>query len=392
MTRTSQSLTSALDAPASRPRSRHQSDPRATGSVDACLLKLMRGDAVDPYPLYAAIREASPVVQSFAGTWYVFGFDEALPILASYQMRKAVSTSSVTPTAPWSSRRALARLMDPRTARLQPFLRSLSRTLLSAGRIDLVTDYAAHIPTQAACELLSIPMGDRGDCARLAKAIHDSDVHNGPGLGGDGRGPSEELRHYLRSFRSSVAWRSTSYLADLDVPSNDFVSLGVMIMVSSETTPPVIGNALSTLLENPHHERRFRDDATCRRRAIRELLRFSSPFHALFPRTARGDMTIGAHHIRQGEEVVVVLAAADRDPRRFAHADTLDFDRTRSRTLSFSLGPSYCLAASFVRLQMRIAIESVLTGYRRVESTSHDIPWRVGFGARICASLPVTLS
>lgn len=368
--------------------------PHAATSDDAeqILRQLLVTKPSDPYPLYARLREIDPVYRGRDGTWFVFGYPEAAVVLASYGMLKRKPTEGTTPRAPWGTRRALATLMDPRVSRLESRIRSRALTLLSDESVldDLVDGYCRRIPIEAGCELLGIPATTRGQVAGWTRAIHDGDVHNGT-ASGDGAGDADrQLRSFLRELYASHRWDRPEYVERLALTVDEWEALGVMILVSSQTTPPVLANAILTLLQHPGHWHQYGSQPRIRMRAIEELLRISSPFHALFPRTARHALVVAGKPISTGEQVVVVIASANRDPRRFADPDVLRFDRPRMRTMSFSLGPSFCLGSSFVRFQMRLAVEVLTTRFPQLHLGEGSAPWHITFGARACERLAVT--
>jgi cytochrome P450 len=93
--------------------------------------------------------------------------------------------------------------------------------------------------------------------------------------------------------------------------------------------------------------------------AIEELLRFDSSTHFVV-RFAKQGATIGARAIQPGQQIHVMVAAANRDPERFREPDVLDFSRTENRHLSFGYGVHFCLGAPLARLELNIAMAKLM--------------------------------
>jgi cytochrome P450 len=89
--------------------------------------------------------------------------------------------------------------------------------------------------------------------------------------------------------------------------------------------------------------------------------------------------------------VVIVLASANRDETRFAHADRLDVTRTGNHHLGFGKGIHFCLGASLARIEGQIAISRLI---RRIPDLRPAIPldqlqWRPSMIMRGLQSFPV---
>ncbi|MFX6202024.1 cytochrome P450, partial [Acinetobacter baumannii] len=72
------------------------------------------------------------------------------------------------------------------------------------------------------------------------------------------------------------------------------------------------------------------------------------------------DTVMGGHVIPKGAAVMAVLAAANREPRRFADPDALDFDRAENRHLAFGWAAHFCFGAPLARMEGRIAFRALL--------------------------------
>lgn len=124
---------------------------------------------------------------------------------------------------------------------------------------------------------------------------------------------------------------------------------------------------------------------------IEELLRYDGPVELATWRFATEPLELGGQRIAAGDPVLVVLAAADRDPERFADPDTLDLSRRDNQHLGYGHGIHYCLGAPLARLEGQAALATLLRRlpdlHLAVEPT--DLRWRGGLIMRGLRTLPV---
>jgi cytochrome P450 len=123
--------------------------------------------------------------------------------------------------------------------------------------------------------------------------------------------------------------------------------------------------SVNGLLRHPDTLARVRKDPTLAPAVFEEVVRLESPAQFFDDRQALADIPIADTVIPQGSRVTLVLAAANRDPRRFPHPDTFDIDRTDNQHLGFGGGLHYCFGAPLARLEGRIMIREWV---RRVEN------------------------
>jgi pimeloyl-[acyl-carrier protein] synthase len=126
------------------------------------------------------------------------------------------------------------------------------------------------------------------------------------------------------------------------------------------------------------------------RTAVEELLRFDSPVQ-LTGRLMLKDVEIDGHSIREGEDVVALVGAANRDPEQFAEPDRLDLSRRENRHMAFGGGIHFCLGAHLARLEGRTAIGELTRRFPDMELATEEIEWRETITLRGLKSLPVAL-
>ena len=94
--------------------------------------------------------------------------------------------------------------------------------------------------------------------------------------------------------------------------------------------------------------------------AVEEMIRYSCPFVRM-RRTLTQDFEWHGKTLKEGDEILMLYPAANRDPRVFKEPHRFDIRRDPDRpSLSFGIGKHYCLGASLARLDTRIAVEALL--------------------------------
>ena len=123
-------------------------------------------------------------------------------------------------------------------------------------------------------------------------------------------------------------------------------------------------------------------------------IRFDGPVEMATWRYATEALTVGGQEIPAGDPVLVVLAAANRDPERFADADTLDLSRRDNQHLGYGHGIHYCLGAPLARLEGQAALATLLTRLPdlRLAADPAELRWRGGLIMRGLRTLPVEFS
>ena len=134
-----------------------------------------------------------------------------------------------------------------------------------------------------------------------------------------------------------------------------------MVAGGNDTTTGLLGVTLQLLTERPDQRRRLVDDPGLIPDAVEEFLRLSSPVQGL-ARTTTRDVEVGGRSIPAGARVLLLYAAANRDPREFGDdAEELDVTRAPRRILTFSHGAHHCLGAAAARLAGRVVLEELLS-------------------------------
>lgn len=393
----------------------------------------------DPYPTLTSFREAGPVhrVQRPDGleTWLITRYAEAQAALSDPRLsmdgrrvQQALGAlaygfldrESEPPRTLLSSdppdhtrlRRLVNRTFTARRVEgmrpvVQRIVDGLLDTIAPLGRADLVSTFAATVPIEVICELLGVPVEDCESFKEWTTALFlpNSDT-------GDGMTATDGMRNLRKYLSDLIAAKRTeqggaedqSLLAALiDVRDHDedrlseheLVSMAVQLLIAGhETTVNGIGNAVFNLLRNPGQLALLRADPSLLPRAVEELLRFDGPLETAILRVATEDIPMGDQVIHEGALVKIVLASANRDPEVFDEPDTLDITRTGTRHLQFGHGIHNCLGAYLARMEIEIAIRSLLDRFPDLALAVplEEIRWREIMIMRSLVELPVVFT
>jgi cytochrome P450 len=141
-----------------------------------------------------------------------------------------------------------------------------------------------------------------------------------------------------------------------------------LLNAGHEATVNVIGNGVYQLMLHRDQWEKLVAQPALVKTATEELMRFDSPLH-LFKRWALEDLSYNGKRFKFGDEIAVLLGAANRDPARFAHAETLDITRADNPHVSFGGGIHFCVGAPLARLELHIALERLTRRLPTLELT-----------------------
>lgn len=141
----------------------------------------------------------------------------------------------------------------------------------------------------------------------------------------------------------------------------------ILLVAGNETTRNGISGGMQLLIEHPEARQRLIEDPSLIPAAVEEMVRLVSPVHS-FSRTATRDTEIRGVKIREGQIVLMVYPAANRDPRAFDDPDRFDIDRNPAH-LGFGIGSHFCMGANLARMEMRVAFQELL---RRLPDMSYS--------------------
>ncbi|MFD0310970.1 cytochrome P450 [Streptomyces sp. NPDC127119] len=398
--------------------------------------------ATDPYPAYAWLREHAPVhrtkLPSGVEAWLVTRYTDAKQALADGRLsknpahhdgtehakgrtgipgeRKAELMThllNIDPPDHTRLRRLVSKAFTPRRvaefgSRVQELTDQLIDGFAGKGEADLIHDFAFPLPIYAICDLLGVPREDQDDFRDWAGMM----IRHGGGPRGGVARSVKKMRGYL----AELIHRKRQELTDVPAPGEDLISglirasdhgehlseneaaamAFILLFAGFETTVNLIGNGTYALLTHPGQRQRLQESLAAGHpdllaTGVEELLRYDGPVELATWRFATEPLSVGGQDIAAGDPVLVVLAAADRDPDRFEDPDTLDLSRRDNQHLGYGHGIHYCLGAPLARLEGQTALAALLTRLPDLQlaGDSADLRWRGGLIMRGLRTLPV---
>jgi cytochrome P450 len=168
-----------------------------------------------------------------------------------------------------------------------------------------------------------------------------------------------------------------------------------LVVAGHDTTTSLIGNGTAALLLHPEQRDALAADPALVPHAIEEILRWDAPVpHSTFRYTTQ-DIAFGGTVIPAFAQVIISLAAANRDPARYANPETLDITRADTSHLAFGHGIHHCLGARLARLEGQIALTTLHGRFptMRLAASRSALHWGHGDGLvlRGLSELPVLL-
>jgi cytochrome P450 len=272
---------------------------------------------------------------------------------------------------------------------LQPDISALVDGLLDRiaekGQFEVVDDLAYPLPVAVICRLLGVPIEDEPQFSHASALLAQSLDPFITFTGAPPEGLKERLESamWLRGYLNDLIEQRRSQPGD-DLMSgliaveesgdqltqDEIVSTCVLLLVAGhETTVNLIGNAILALMREPRQFAALGADAARAPAVIEETLRYDPPVQ-LVGRIAMDDMTIGGLEVPTGDVMILLLAAAQRDPAEFDRPDTFDPDRGTLRHFGFGRGAHYCLGAPLARLEASVALSALTARFPQARLAS----------------------
>jgi cytochrome P450 len=380
----------------------------------------------DPYPYYERFRGPSPLLRVAETIWFALGHADVTTLLRHPRMSTDEQQHAATeagnaldpnrtrsllfmdPPDHTRLRNLVARAFTPRRIEgLRAATEAITAELLDAlpadgTPVDLIPAFAYPLPVRVICRLLGIPEADEavftGWSHGIARSL-DPSVLRSPAIDATIDQARSELRAYLGALlefrRKSPGDDLLSGLAAVDadgdrISSGEVLSLAVLLLVAGhETTVNLIGNGMLALLRAPDQLALLRRSPELVGGAVDELLRFDGPVQ-ITQRIATEDMEVVGCQVRRGDEILLVLGAANRDAAVFAEPGRLDVTRDARRHVGFGGGIHHCLGAVLARMEAQIAVAALLERFGRIELAGAPVR-RPTFTLRGLESLPIAL-
>jgi hypothetical protein len=383
----------------------------------------------DPYPYYSQLRREDPIHRAQFG-WVAtrardiafvlkdrrFGKDYLGSVLRMQgptgRDEPAVRNLSLTmlmqnpPDHPRVRGMIVKAFTPNRVEGLRPRVRAIVSELLDRARdrggMNVIAEFALPLPIIVISETLGIPSADHGLLAGLSNRF--APLVDAVPVTREQMADANDATRAMADYFSRLFWLrrddprddlTTALVRVMDeeraIDEEQLIANIILLAVAGhETTANLIGNGLLSLARFPEQWSRLVEDRSLLPSAIEELLRFDSSVQ-MVSRTALEDMELGGKRIAAGENVIVVLGSANRDPDAFHDPDRLDVGRTDSRIFSFGGGIHTCLGAQLSRLEGEEALRGLLERHPALRIGDVDQPrWRPSFALRGLERLEAT--
>ena len=351
----------------------------------------------DPTPGHAAVRETAPVVWLPRTQCYAVGrYDEIRAMLTdweSFVSSRGVGLTDYKTHPPYRGpslvletdppmhthrRNVLNQVLSPAAVRaLRPRFaaaaEALAARLAAAGTCDGIRDIAEAYPLTVFPDALGMPQAGRENLLPYGNFVFNS---MGPrnALLEASLAELPPLNDWVtrQSQRDALApdgfGAAIHAAADRGEITAEEAPLLVRSLLSAgvDTTVNGLGAALSCLARAPAEWQRLHADPALARGAFEEAIRFESPVQTFFRTTAR-DVVLGGTPIPEGHKVLMFLAAANRDPRRWDDPDRYDITRNASGHVGFGAGIHMCVGQVLARLEGEVMLAALARRVARLE-------------------------
>lgn len=359
----------------------------------------LHDDAVllDPYPVFAQLREQGPVVWMDRYGYYALPrYPQVAAVLSdwdTFTSAEGVGFNDIFNGIKETSLHSHgARHDDIRQvegcpikkeplAELRPELESFAVELVEGlrpkERIDGIRDIAMRMPIDVVTSLVGIDEAGRENFFTWGKAGFDSigpiDAHRTvPALQTMGAYYEYAAANFPHNYKPG-GWAEQLFQNGIAAGWEPELAVGVMndyIYPSIDSTIAATGIGLLLFAENPDQWDKLRGDRSLLHSAIPEIVRLASPLQ-FFTRYATVDTEIEGVKIPQGSRVIVMYGSANRDDRVFSAPDTFDITRNPALHLGWGRGKHACLGKPLARLEMMTLFNELADHVERFHAGSY---------------------
>jgi cytochrome P450 len=302
-------------------------------------------------------------------------------------------------------RRLVSRAFTPRAVDdMRPLIEGIADSLLDRvvahGEMDVLHDFAHHLPVKVIGTMLGVPDDDYPTFAswtttlgrafspvidaalreQLELAIRGLDDYVGRLIDERRRKPGADLLSQLIAAEEDGDRLSVDELIAM---------VENLLFAGHDTTRGLLSIALPLLCRHPHQLDRVRADPQLMAAAVEEILRYEPPVMGGAREAAERIELAPGVTVDEGERVSISVAAANRDPAAFAQPDRFDIARNdKSKLASFGQGIHYCLGAALARAEAEVALRRLLARCDAIEVTA-DLEWVPFAPIRHYRSVPI---
>jgi len=366
----------------------------------------------NPYPLYAQLHEHGQAAPFGPGERYaaaIFGYEAVDAALRDPVFRVLESEIADRDGTRWREHLVLRTLRDSlfnasgddllrlrrlfgqvftarRVSAMEPVINRLTDRALDrlaaasagGGPVDFMATFAVPLPADIIGEVIGVPDGDRAwfptrvrafDAVlelgeRSFRVLRSADAAAEELVGYFTRLTAErraDPREDLISELVQLQGEDGAELSDQELLAN----LVIFFNAGFRTTANLLGSGLDLLLDHPDAMAALREKPELCPAYVEEMLRYEPPVHFM-ARYAAEDTEVDGVPVKKGEAVIILIGAANRDPRQFPDPDVFDPQRVDNRQLAFSAGPHFCLGAALGRTEGRLIFPRLLERFPNV--------------------------
>jgi cytochrome P450 len=277
--------------------------------------------------------------------------------------------------------------VDSYEQRFREIARDILDRAVTGGRCEFVEEVAAELPLIAICELMGVPLDQRGRLFELTNIMIGMDD---PELSTTQEEGTMAMMEMFMMAQELAAQQRTAPRDDIvnvllngtveDEPLTDeeFCYFFLLLIVAgNETTRTVTSHGMRLLIEHDQYQQ-LADNPELLEGAIEEFLRYN-PAVIAFRRTATEDVEVGGQLIRKGDKIQMYYGSASADEAVFSDSDSFDITRAqreevRNNHRAFGIGEHFCLGSHLARLELKVIFEEIL---RRIRNPRLDgeIAW-----------------
>lgn len=352
--------------------------------------------AADPWPLLRELREQGPVVwHEVYKRWLVTTDHEVRTVVSDFRRFTLEGTSSAALFGDdafisiddrkrhdalrlvWAEAfrmRGLEAIRADIAAIATGLLDPVGQRLRDGEAVELVSALCRPLPTLVIAKMMGVPPEMLGDVVRWS----DEMAGGGPAYLADEAARAAVARReaakadlagylgeLLNARRAHPAEDLVSTLAVSEpargLPDDQLVqNLRQLLFAGNETTAKWLAQLFVTYAEDPDVRREIAADRSLIRPANDEVMRWQGVVGTLVRRVRGGPVELAGIELADGDEVTCVLAAANRDPQRFADPDRFDIHRPPQPNLGFGVGLHFCLGINLAKLEAELAVGGLL--------------------------------
>lgn len=378
----------------------------------------------DPYPGLHLLRANDPVNFTPVGTWRLSRYDDVVNVFKKAKTSMTMSDGSAPNFDPEDKRGSFLEFMlnkdDPEHMRLRRLAmqslnintarmmedevkKTVDGTLdkaLAEGGMDIIPDMAHLVPSRMICQIMGVPMEDRGLFNEWTAAR--TNAFFAKFLPEDVQQRTRDAGHAMADYFENLVQERRKNMGDDLISAliraedegdklrdGELVIQAIGIIVAGyETTIGLIGNGMRAFLDHPAQMEKLRNNPELINNAIEECLRYDTPIHFVW-RVLLEPYEVGGKILPVDSVIWPMLGAANHDPARFPDPDTFDIERKDVAHQAFGGGVHFCLGNQLARMEARHAITQFALRTKGLEIRQGDVEWSHSF-FRVMASLPIS--